>query len=188
MFFWTELFNWDTDETDSFSSNFRNILSITNKHFIDKSSSRKSCKERFSRCLAVFLLQFSFPDDIAVEVLKMVRSPRFSQSEDISMERNRGEISFCCLFYSTYAPSRDFDKQIGRKQFGLQKIQLREIMSTSRRNFGDGRRGRCWRKITCVVFRLQGDDFNMSKSKLARREAVAESEQVSNGIIHTSTV
>jgi len=61
MFFWTELFNCDTDETDSFSSNFRNILSITNIHFIDKSSSRKSRKERFSRCLAVFLPVVLFP-------------------------------------------------------------------------------------------------------------------------------
>lgn len=55
-------------------------------------------------------------------------------------------------------------------------------MSTSRRNFGDGRLsgGRCWRKITSSVFRLQGDDFSMSKSKLARREAVVESEQASD--------
>jgi len=47
MFFCTELFNWDTDETDSFSSNFRNILSIKNKllfeadKVIDKNSDRR---------------------------------------------------------------------------------------------------------------------------------------------------
>ena len=61
MFFWTELFNWDTDETDSFSSNFRNIFSRTNKHLIDKSSSKKSCKEGFSRCLAALLPVVLFP-------------------------------------------------------------------------------------------------------------------------------